>query len=63
MYQRMNKANVRLKLRLSWYIARGYYKQTLALRDSSEFKKAAQKCRSALQYYSIYAETKERYVD
>ena len=58
-FAKMNQANILFKVRLTWYISKGCYKQMLIKVDQRDMKAAYQLCQKAIQFYRIFKETIE----
>lgn len=65
LYVSMNKSNVDMVQRLTWYIAKAHHLTGMKLANNKDFKGAYMQSNKALQYLSIHRETyennKERY--
>ena len=54
---KVNKANVDLVMRLTWYISKAEHKSAIMLHNSRRYKEAFTGIQRALQFYNMHEET------
>ena len=58
---KVNKANVDLVMRLTWYISKAEHKSAIMFHNSRRFKDAFSAIQRALQFYNMHEETYTKY--